>query len=164
MGRILHMPSGRLRRADLPAAPGAGSGELVRGRAARPRARGVDSGSVSARQRPAVLGSREADESGYSRAEERSEGSHASAQELKARVLISEVLRGLGARTDFQARWTSVRCPFHDDRHASASFNDVIGQFYCHGCDVHGDIYDLVQTAEGISFPEAVAFIEREYG
>ena len=158
------MPSRRLRRDNLPTAPGAGARGLERSGATRPRARGVDSGSLSSQKRPALLGRSEKEEGSYSGPEEIGKGSVRTAQELKARVLISEVLRGFGARTDFQARWTSVRCPFHDDRRASASFNDVIGQFYCHGCEVHGDIFDITQAAEGISFLEAVTWVEERYG
>jgi len=68
-----------------------------------------------------------------------------------------------GGRAPFAGRWEAIRCPFHGDTHASASYNDVVGQFFCHACDVHGDIFDLVGGQEGIEFPDQVAFIEANF-
>ena len=158
------MPGRRLRRENLPTEAGTGPGGVARSGAARPRPRGVDGGRVQANERPAVLGGSEGHARDHSPTEERREGGSQSASRLKATTQVSDVLTYYGAPAYFAGRWESVRCPFHDDRHASASYNDIIGKFYCHACDTRGDIFDLIQQAEGISFPEAVAFIEQVIG
>lgn len=52
--------------------------------------------------------------------------------------------------------WASCRCPFHDDKHASASANLCTGGFRCHGCDAKGDLVAFHQRITGSSFKEAV--------
>jgi len=47
---------------------------------------------------------------------------------------------------------SAVRCPFHDDRHPSASIyegKDGIWRFRCHGCGVSGDAYDIRSKVTG---------------
>lgn len=48
-----------------------------------------------------------------------------------------------------------VRCPFHNDRHPSASiYRD--GGFHCHACGVHcRDVLDFHQRVTGLSFKQA---------
>jgi hypothetical protein len=55
--------------------------------------------------------------------------------------------------------WQPVRCPFHDDRHASASLNLHSKRFNCHACGVHGDAIDLVMEAESMTIREAVEWL-----
>lgn len=52
--------------------------------------------------------------------------------------------------------WVRMRCPFHQDRTASASVNHDIGRFKCFSCDTTGDGLDLIQQRLGLSFTEAV--------
>lgn len=54
--------------------------------------------------------------------------------------------------------WKQIRCPFHNDRMASASVNTEINGFRCHGCEVSGDPIKIIRSQEGISFKEAIAF------
>lgn len=53
--------------------------------------------------------------------------------------------------------WKAMRCPWHDDRAASASYNTTTEYFRCHGCGVHGDGYDLIQEARQCDFQTARA-------
>ena len=53
--------------------------------------------------------------------------------------------------------WERVLCPFHDDRHASASTN--FKWFRCHACERHGSAIDLVMEEERLDFAKAVDFI-----
>ncbi|MCP9759179.1 hypothetical protein EGI20_07620 [Aquitalea sp. S1-19] len=48
-----------------------------------------------------------------------------------------------------------VCCPFHDDRHPSASiYRD--GGFHCHACGVHcRDVLDFHQRVTGLGFKQA---------
>lgn len=49
-------------------------------------------------------------------------------------------------------QWRPVRCPFHDDRQASAGVSEG-GGFVCHGgCDIKGDPISVVMKKEGIDF------------
>lgn len=71
--------------------------------------------------------------------------------------------------------WVSIRCPFHDDEHKSASFNEAEGAFKCHGCGVQGRPEDVLQRVSHLppgevqrilsELPErpAVPGIERRY-
>lgn len=75
----------------------------------------------------------------------------------------SVVLRGEpGEKQGPLQTWYSVRCPFHRDKRASASFNASLQRFKCHACEVSGDIIDLVaQTQPSIgSVREAIEWIE----
>lgn len=52
--------------------------------------------------------------------------------------------------------WAACRCPFHNDKHASASVNLTTGAFRCHGCDAKGDMVSFHQRITGSNFKEAV--------
>lgn len=56
--------------------------------------------------------------------------------------------------------WRKMRCPFHDDKHASAAINYDENKFKCHGCTVSGDIYNLIVYKEGGTYREAIKFAE----
>ena len=69
---------------------------------------------------------------------------------------IIAVLQSYGVSVREGIGWVAVKCPFHGDSNASASVNSEFGKFNCHGCDVHGDAWDLIQAHEGCTFKEAV--------
>lgn len=49
-----------------------------------------------------------------------------------------------------------IHCPFHDDRHPSASLNLTTERFYCYACSVEGgDSIDVIKGQEGIGFNAA---------
>lgn len=57
--------------------------------------------------------------------------------------------------------WAPVKCPFHEDRSASASVNTGLNTFKCHTCDFGGDSFALVMWREGITdFGSAIEFCE----
>lgn len=60
--------------------------------------------------------------------------------------------------------WRPVKCPFHDDRNASASVNLNLGGFRCHACGIHGDAIKLIQEREGLGFKDAVSKLEEISG
>lgn len=63
---------------------------------------------------------------------------------------IAAILEHYGANyVPLGNRWRKVRCPFHEDRQASASVNTDEGKFKCFACDVNGDAFDLVMWKEG---------------
>ena len=50
-------------------------------------------------------------------------------------------------------------CPFHDDHHASLTYNTRRNTFRCFVCDAHGGTIDLVMRHLGKSFPEACRWL-----
>ena len=49
-------------------------------------------------------------------------------------------------------RGNAVKCPFHEDRHASAAIwrdEDGVWRVKCHACGVGGDVYDIRALARG---------------
>src|SRR3989344_543208 len=56
-----------------------------------------------------------------------------------------------------------TKCPLHPDKTPSfAVYSD--NHFHCFGCDAHGDVITLVQRLHGLSFIDAVRYINKHYG
>jgi DNA primase len=86
---------------------------------------------------------------------------------------LAEVVRALGFDSERiealedTSGWRALRCPFHEDRTASASVNVAVGAFMCFACDVSGDVWSLIMRFQGISkenFRDAVAWAEANVG
>jgi hypothetical protein len=72
---------------------------------------------------------------------------------------IEEYLSYIGAATPaIGSGWRKMKCPFHDDSHASAAVNYDENAFVCHGCGIKGDTYSLIMDRERINYREAVKF------
>lgn len=56
--------------------------------------------------------------------------------------------------------WSSIRCPFHDDRHSSATVNTEENVFCCFACQIKGNTYSVIMKHEGMDFNEAVKLAE----
>ena len=80
------------------------------------------------------------------------------AADLKARVVISEVVGRIVALRRSGASWTG-RCPFHDDHRPSLTVNDDVGLWYCHGCAEGGDVISFVMRRAGCRFVEALEWL-----
>ena len=75
---------------------------------------------------------------------------------LRLRQLpIEGVAERLGLRV---ARHKSL-CPFHDDHHASLTFNTRRNTYRCFACDAHGGTIDLVMNRLHKSFPDACRWL-----
>ena len=75
---------------------------------------------------------------------------------LRLRSLpIEGVAERLGLRV---ARHKSL-CPFHDDHHASLTFNTRRNTYRCFACDAHGGTIDLVMRHLHKSFPDACRWL-----
>jgi DNA primase len=74
---------------------------------------------------------------------------------------ISAILEHYGARVPTRRGWFSMKCPFHDDTHNSASANVDEGVFCCFACQVKGDGFSLIMSKEGVQFREALSIAER---
>ncbi|AWW40774.1 CHC2 zinc finger domain-containing protein [Streptomyces cadmiisoli] len=79
---------------------------------------------------------------------------------------IKELLEHYGAHdVNDRGSWAPIKCPFHEDRSASASVNTGLNVFKCHTCDFGGDSFALVQWQEGIrDFNDSIEFCERILG
>ena len=74
---------------------------------------------------------------------------------------IADYLRYIGATVPPEGNgWRKIKCPFHEDGHASAGINFDEGRFKCHGCGVSGDVYDLIIEKEGGTYREAIKFAQ----
>ena len=85
---------------------------------------------------------------------------------MATELTIAVVLEHYGAdlhRTQ-TVGWRPLKCPFHDDRTASASVNLSKGGFRCHACGVSGDSIKLIMEQEGLGYKDAVAFAETTLG
>ncbi len=47
-------------------------------------------------------------------------------------------------------------CPFHQDKDPSFTVNRDQQNFYCFGCEVHGDVFGFLMQHEGLTFVEAL--------
>jgi hypothetical protein len=61
---------------------------------------------------------------------------------------------------DVQIRGTRgmAKCPFHEDRTPSFSYDDGKGVWNCHSCGQGGDAWTLIQLKEECDFKGALAF------
>lgn len=55
-----------------------------------------------------------------------------------------------------------TNCLFHKDDNASMRFYER--RFYCFGCAISGDIYDLIMKLENVGFRQAKKILEDEFG
>lgn len=67
--------------------------------------------------------------------------------------------------SDIVSRYTQLRpaggrhnglCPFHEDTKPSLVVSDDVGLYYCHACQVGGDVLDFIQAVQKCSFMDAV--------
>lgn len=73
---------------------------------------------------------------------------------------IQSILEHYGATVREREGWAKLRCPFHDDGHASATVNVEENAFNCFGCGVKGDTYSIIMEQERVGFREAVKIAE----
>lgn len=75
---------------------------------------------------------------------------------------ISVILEYYGARKlPMRHGWASMKCPFHDDSHASASVSQDENAFCCFACQMKGDAYAIIMKKEGANFHEAINIAKR---
>lgn len=88
-------------------------------------------------------------------------------QYLKENVPMELVIEAAGGQVYGvgHSGWTKTSCPFHGgrsgDRHPSAGISPDSLYFMCHGCEVRGDIFGVLQAGKVVqSFPEAIEWVE----
>ena len=68
-------------------------------------------------------------------------------------------IEGVAQRIGLHVSRHKSLCPFHDDHHASLSFNTRTNTYRCFACDAHGGTIDLVMRHLGKSFPDACRWL-----
>ena len=68
---------------------------------------------------------------------------------------IVAVLQHYGAKLRMTTGQVSVKCPFHPDSHASASFNTRENIFNCFACGMCGNSLQIIAKKEGVDIREA---------
>jgi hypothetical protein len=71
---------------------------------------------------------------------------------------VYSVYTGWKPETGSKVYWHSqtVKCPFHDDHHASMFLDNQLGIYKCHACGAHGDVINLYAHFEHITVREAI--------
>ncbi len=52
--------------------------------------------------------------------------------------------------------WNMVKCPFHDDKHASLSINGTHGGYICHACGAKGNLIGFYMQMTNSDFKTAI--------
>lgn len=60
--------------------------------------------------------------------------------------------------------WQMVKCPFHDDAHASMGINRTHGGFKCHACGVSGDMIGFYMKYHSVNFKDACKALKIDKG
>lgn len=58
--------------------------------------------------------------------------------------------------------WKTIKCPFHEDKNASARSNGY--GFLCNGCGVKGDALALIMERESVGYLDSVRIYEEITG
>ena len=73
---------------------------------------------------------------------------------------IVGILEHYGATVPTRRGWAKMKCPFHNDSHASSAVNTDENIFKCHGCTYKGNGYAIIMLKEGVSFHEAITIAQ----
>lgn len=85
---------------------------------------------------------------------------------IKSKSITEFMSRSGYALTKISDSKSKMCCPFEDHDDGTASFHvyEDSGTFNCFGCGRGGDIFNFVQTKEGLNFPEAKKRLMGFYG
>ena len=73
---------------------------------------------------------------------------------------IVEVLKHYGANIIRASGQVNIKCPFHNDSHASASFNTRNNIFNCFACGMQGNSIQIIAKQERCDIREAKSIAE----
>lgn len=83
---------------------------------------------------------------------------------LRERADIVEIVAGYSHLKKAGGRTYKGLCPFHPEKTPSFTVDQAKSLWHCFGCGEGGDIYNFVQKAENLPFPEAVEWLARKSG
>ena len=74
---------------------------------------------------------------------------------------IAKIIEHYGGRLrrDYGS-WQKIKCPFHQDSHASAGVSVMDNIFVCHGCGIKGNGFNVIKLHEGVKYGEAIKIAE----
>jgi DNA primase len=73
---------------------------------------------------------------------------------------IVSVLKHYGANVNRTSGQVNIKCPFHNDSHASASFNTRDNIFNCFACGMQGNSIQIIAKQERCDIREAKSIAE----
>lgn len=79
---------------------------------------------------------------------------------IKDELNIESVAEELGIKINKSRR--VALCPFHNDKNPSMSFK--FDRYRCFSCNEYGDIFDLVQKLNGLTFHESIEYLANKAG
>lgn len=80
-------------------------------------------------------------------------------QTIKDQLTMQDILLHYGYETN---RTGFVCCPFHNEKTPSMRIYER--DYYCFGCQEHGDIITFIQRLFGLSFQKALRKIDTDFG
>ena len=83
---------------------------------------------------------------------------------LRERADIVEVIGGYVRLKREGAHGFKGLCPFHTEKTPSFRVDAAKGLWHCFGCGLGGNVYQFLQRAESLPFPEAVEWLARKTG
>lgn len=83
---------------------------------------------------------------------------------VRSAVQITDFLEKQGVSFKQSGVNFSALCPLHSERSPSFHVNSAANTFHCFGCGEGGDVINLVQQLEGLSFVGALQFLAEEAG
>lgn len=87
---------------------------------------------------------------------------HSTATAARA-VPLAEVLSTLDPQYGTLSETQQVPCPVHEDRHPSARFYADTNSLFCFTCQKTFDPISLVQAKLGLSFTDAIAWLDQAF-
>lgn len=78
---------------------------------------------------------------------------------VELQVLRDLPIEGVAERLGLRVQHHKALCPFHNDHHASLSFNLRRNSYRCFVCDSHGDTINLVMNYLHVDFREACRWL-----
>ena len=80
-------------------------------------------------------------------------------EKWKIQQLNSTPIELVAERLGLQVIRHKSRCPWHEDRHPSLSFDTRRNKYRCYVCDAHGGVIDLVMNLKHCGFVEACNYL-----
>lgn len=84
--------------------------------------------------------------------------------ELRERANIVDVVSGYSRLKKSGGHTFKGLCPFHSEKTPSFTVDSAKGLWHCFGCQEGGNVYQFVQKAESLPFPEAVEWLANKTG
>ncbi len=81
-------------------------------------------------------------------------------EKFELQMLRAIPIEDLASRLGLDVTHHKALCPFHNDHHASLSFNVRRNTYRCFVCDAHGDTIDLVRHLLNKDFQQACLYLQ----